>query len=78
MINQQSAVPPYRQVADLIERRIRSGELAPGDRVPSITTLSQEYGIAKGTARRALQELASRGLVEITPGWGTFVKTPPA
>jgi GntR family transcriptional regulator len=74
MINQQSAVPPYRQVADLIEQRIRSGELAPGDRVPSITTLSQEFGIAKGTARRALGELADRGLIEITPGWGSFVR----
>jgi len=77
MVNYESAVPPYRQVADLIEARIRSGELAPGARVPSITTLSQEYGIAKGTARRALGELADRGLIEVIPGWGSFVRERP-
>lgn len=76
MINRDSAAPPYRQLANLIEQRIRSGELAPGARVPSITTLAQEYGIAKGTARRALVELVNRGLIETTPGWGSFVKSP--
>ena len=73
MIDYDSAIPPYLQVANLLERRIRSGELAPGARVPSITTLSQEFGIAKNTARRALMTLAERELVEIIPGWGTFV-----
>ena len=46
----------------------------PGARVPSITTLMQEYGIARNTARHALAVLAEEGLIEITPGWGSFVK----
>jgi GntR family transcriptional regulator len=74
MIDYDSAVPPYRQVASLIEARIRSGELAPGARVPSIVTLSQQYGVAKNTARRALRELADRELIEVIQGWGSFVK----
>ena len=41
---------------------------------PSITTLMQEYGIARNTARHALAVLAEGGLIEITPGWGSFVK----
>lgn len=48
--------------------------LQPGARVPSITTLMQEYGIARNTARHALAVLAEGGLVETTPGWGSFVK----
>jgi GntR family transcriptional regulator len=76
-VNYDSAVPPYRQVAGFIEARVRSGELAPGSRVPSIVTLAQQYGIAKNTARRALRDLADRGLIQIIPGWGSFVADPP-
>jgi DNA-binding GntR family transcriptional regulator len=74
MIDYDTSRPPYLQLADILAARIESGELGPGARVPSITTLVQEYGIAKNTARRALTELQERGLVEIHQGWGTFVK----
>lgn len=77
MVDYDSARPPYLQVADRLEAQIRSGELAPGARVPSINRLVQEYGIAKNTARRALNELRERGLVVIEQGWGTFVKSAP-
>jgi DNA-binding GntR family transcriptional regulator len=73
MIDYDAAEPPYRQVARIIARRIETGDLPPGARVPSITTIAQEYGIAKNTARRALTTLAEQGLVRIVPGWGTFV-----
>ena len=67
-------MPPYRQVANELRARIESGDLAPGARVPSITTLMQEYGIARNTARHALAVLADEDLIGITPGWGSFVK----
>jgi DNA-binding GntR family transcriptional regulator len=73
-VDHGSPVPPYRQVASELRARIESGELGPGDRVPSITTLMQEYGIARNTARHALAVLAEEGLIEVTPGWGSFVK----
>lgn len=75
MVNPESDLPPYRQVADIIARQIESGELAPGQRVPSITTLVQTYGIAKNTAIRALNYLEKEGLVVIRQGWGTFVRS---
>jgi DNA-binding GntR family transcriptional regulator len=65
--------PPYKQVTRFIRAQIESGELPPGARVPSITTLIQEYGIARNTARHALSILADDGLIEITLGWGSFV-----
>ena len=73
MIDRGSPVPPWRQVADLVRERIASGELPPGAML-SIVTLAQEYGIAKGTARKVLAALRDEGLIEITPGWGSFVK----
>jgi DNA-binding GntR family transcriptional regulator len=73
-VDHGSAIPPYRQVANVLRARIESGELQPGSRVPSITTLMQQYGIARNTARHALAVLADDGLIEITPGWGSFVK----
>lgn len=54
--------------------RIESGELCPGDPVPSESALAQRYGVARGTARHALAELEGAGLVESVPGRGRFVR----
>jgi DNA-binding GntR family transcriptional regulator len=43
----------------------------------SIVTLAQQYGIARNTARKVLAYLRDAGLVEITPGWGSFVQGKP-
>ena len=75
-VDHDSADPPYAQVAADLKRRINSGEPPPGGRVPSISYLMQQYGIARNTARRALKELEAEGLVEIRQGWGTFVARP--
>jgi GntR family transcriptional regulator len=73
MINRGSVIPPWQQLADLLRARIQSGELAPGDRLPSIVTLSQEYDLAPVTVRKAITQLQREGLVESRTGWGTFV-----
>ncbi len=74
MINRSSVVPPWQQLADLLRARIESGELAPGDRIPSVLSLAQEYELAAGTVRKALTQLQREGLVESRVGWGTFVR----
>lgn len=74
MIDHDAADFPYVQLVRILTERIESGELRPGQRVPSITTLVQTYGVGKNTARKALRELEARGLVEIRQSWGTFVK----
>jgi DNA-binding GntR family transcriptional regulator len=66
-------MPPYLQIAADLRGRIASGELAPGDMVPSITRLTQEYGVSKGTAVKALDVLRREGLTRTVAGWGTFV-----
>jgi GntR family transcriptional regulator len=66
----------YVQVANVIEARIRAGELKEGDPIPSELSIQQAFGVARGTARRAVQELRERGLVVTLPQRGTYVKGP--
>ena len=73
----RSPVPPYRRVADEIRAKIEAGELLPGEQVPSMARLAEEYGISRGTARRVLTTLRDEGLIYITPGWGSFVTDRP-
>jgi DNA-binding GntR family transcriptional regulator len=68
---------PYVRVAGEIRERIRSGELRPGDQVPSVHNLAEAYGVSRSTARRALDLLKEWGLTEALPGLGTFVKGQP-
>ncbi|MCX4849873.1 GntR family transcriptional regulator [Streptomyces sp. NBC_00893] len=66
----------YVQVADRVEREIRDGRLPHGARLPNERDMGAEYGVAPGTARRAVQELRERGLVVTLPNKGTFVTRP--
>jgi GntR family transcriptional regulator len=70
----QAAAYMYRQVADHIAARIDAGELRPGARLPGERALAEEYGVALGTVRRAVEELRERGLVETLPAKGTYIK----
>jgi DNA-binding GntR family transcriptional regulator len=63
----------YVRIADGLRERITSGELAPGMPMPSITTLSQEHGVARQTAAKALRTLETEGLVRRVPGLGYYV-----
>ncbi|CAM5263642.1 GntR family transcriptional regulator [Streptomyces spiroverticillatus] len=72
------AVPatPSARIADAIRRRIASGDLSPGDRVPSTREITREWGVAMATASRVLALLAQEGLVRAVPGVGTVVAPP--
>ncbi|WP_370414981.1 TetR/AcrR family transcriptional regulator C-terminal domain-containing protein [Streptomyces fradiae] len=70
--------PPYLAIAAEIARRIRSGALVPGDRVPSTRAITREWGVAMATATKALAALRRQGLVRPEPGVGTVVAAPPA
>jgi DNA-binding GntR family transcriptional regulator len=72
-VDYDSPTPPHQQVAEIIRARIRSGALQPGDRVPGITGMMQEFGIARTTAGKVLAVLREEGLITVTPGWGSFV-----
>jgi GntR family transcriptional regulator len=66
---------PYVRVAEAIRARIRSGDLRPGEQVPSSQQISEQYGVSRSTGRRALDLLKQWNLTEALPGLGTFVKS---
>jgi len=74
VIDPDSPVLAYVQLADLLGARIESGDLA--GRVPGERELANEYGVAYGTVRRAMNVLRERGLIETVHGRGTFVRRP--
>jgi DNA-binding FadR family transcriptional regulator len=65
---------PYMLIVYAFVEKIRSGELKPGDRVPSVTELVETYNVSHTTARRALAKLKEMGLTDTVPGYATFVR----
>jgi DNA-binding GntR family transcriptional regulator len=63
----------YVRLANLLREQIANGSLRPGQPTPSITTLTQEHGIARQTAAKALRVLEAEGLVYRVPGLGYYV-----
>lgn len=64
---------PSLRIAAALRRRIASGELGPGDRLPSTRKIAEEWDVAIATATRALGALQREGLTEAQPGVGTVV-----
>ncbi|MEU7927417.1 TetR/AcrR family transcriptional regulator C-terminal domain-containing protein [Micromonospora sp. NPDC049801] len=67
------STPPYLRIVAELRRRIASGELGPGDRVPSTRQLVRERGVAMATASRALTALRQENLIRAVPGVGMVV-----
>jgi AcrR family transcriptional regulator len=65
------------EIVDSIRRRIVSGDLRPGDRVPSTRQITRKWGVAMATATRVLTALQQEGLVVARPGIGTVVASAP-
>jgi GntR family transcriptional regulator len=63
----------YVQLAGILRKRIRSGELPAGRMLPSARTLRQEYGVSIGSVKRAVEMLRAEGLVRTVAGRGIFV-----
>jgi DNA-binding transcriptional MocR family regulator len=66
------------QLVNEIEQQIRTGQLAPGDRLPSVREFAATRGLAPNTAAAVYKTLASRGLVQGEGRRGTFVAAKPA
>jgi GntR family transcriptional regulator len=76
MLNPDAPLPLYRQLADLIGARIRSGQYAPGSRIPSEHQLAAAHGLGRPTIRQALELLIRKGLLTRRRGSGTYVLEP--
>jgi GntR family transcriptional regulator len=65
--------PLYRQVYDIIVRRVAQGQWRPGESLPSEQALAAELGVSQGTMRKVLDALTAEKLLERRQGKGTFI-----
>lgn len=73
MLNPNSPMPLYQQLADILLTRIRGGEFPPDTRIPSETALAADYGIGRPTVRQAIDSLVRKGILGRKRGSGTYV-----
>jgi GntR family transcriptional regulator len=66
-------LPKYARLAQSVRHAIRSGELEPGERLPTEEELCAEFGVSRGTVQQALRQLIRDGLVRRQQGRGAFV-----
>ena len=77
-VNPRDRRPAWQQVTETLTEAIRSGILAPGDELPSITEVSALQGIGTGVMRHALEALAADGLIIVRRGQTAIVAGSPA
>ena len=77
-INPHDSRPAWQQVSETLAEAIRSGLLAPGDELPSITELSALQAIGTGVIRHAMTALAADGLIIARQGRATTVAGEPS
>jgi len=74
-LDPDAAVALYVQLAGILLARVQCGEITR--RLPSVLELAEEYGVARGTANKALRLLAATGHATLTPGRGYWVSSDP-
>ena len=67
------SAPIYERIKDQIRRQIVTGELNPGDAVPSEYALAEKFGVSRGQTRQALRDLEMEGFLIRERGRGSFV-----
>jgi len=73
IINLKDGVPVSDQIIQAVRKAILTGQLNPGDRFPSVRTMSQELHISPTTAHKVVAYLKDRGLLASRPGIGMVV-----
>ena len=74
IISNSSNDPIYLQIVNQIKAMIMSGELSPGDALPSMRNLAMQMRVSLITTKRAYEELERNGFIETYTGKGSFVK----
>lgn len=69
-----SSQPKYQHIAEDLRSKIRSGELATGDKLPTESELREQHAAARATVRQALSVLINEGLIESVRPSGHFVR----
>jgi GntR family transcriptional regulator len=76
-IDFRSGIPIYLQVVGRIKERIASGQIIPGDQLPTVRSLALELRINFNTVARAYRILDESGIISTQQGRGTYVMSIP-
>jgi GntR family transcriptional regulator len=72
-LSPSSPDPMYKQVTDQVKNAIASGDLKPGEKLPSVRELSEGLKISAITVKRAYLDLENEGYIMARAGLGSFV-----
>jgi len=67
------SAPRYLRLRQAIHERVTAGEWRPGDQIPTIRELGEQYGVSRITVVQAMDDLARQGLLIRRQGKGVFV-----
>jgi len=73
ILNHTSMVPIYEQIMDFIKTAIISGQLQPGEGLPSVRTMAAELKISALTVKKAYDRLEEEGFIVTVHGKGSFI-----
>lgn len=76
-VNPAEAAPIWRQIEEGVRRLVASGQLRPGQSVPSVRDLARDLRVNPATVSKAYQHLTDAGLLDVRRGEGTFVAEAP-
>ena len=76
-IDFRSSEPSYKQLSDQLRDAITSGEIGPGEALPSLAAMVTETALSMSTVQRAVKVLVEDGLVVTVPGRGIYAASPP-
>jgi len=73
LLTLQSGEPIYEQIVRAVKKAIASGQLVPGQQMPSVRVISRELGVNPNTVQKSISKLTDEGVLETHPGQGCFV-----
>ncbi len=73
-VDTHSKVPIYIQIVERVKHMIATGEMKPGDQLPTVRQLAQDMRVNLNTIARAYRLLNDAGVISTQQGRGTFVR----
>jgi GntR family transcriptional regulator len=73
-VDPHSGVPIYLQLIAVVKRSVALGVLVPGEQLPTVKQLATTLTVNPNTVARSYRELERDGVIETSPGRGSFVR----
>jgi GntR family transcriptional regulator len=73
-VDPRSGVPLYLQLIEQVKRAVALGTLGPGEQLPTVKALALDLTINPNTVARAYRDLEHDGVIDTSPGRGSFVR----